>query len=451
MKLPWLQSLKKLVEEKPLVIIRFNQNEWESLHDSRRGVHEFTIARSHYLLEGVRAPAPCLIVGTDINTFSRDPEPGAKYLHFGLISSRSAITTLESRMKIRRSVQILPDSEAGLLDLVSEKPYAKNLADRLRSKAYIVQLSPKLGSRVIERLGSIKENHGAMRAVAESLSSPKNFRNAAALQEDALRTALQAFGLTPYDRALSLELVEGRETALARVSIMEDSVVEHDARHFPGYDLVESHLTGHAVFKRSDEHLEIFTANRRDLEHVFGVDLIYLNVRRQNIVMLQYKMLEPLRKDGQTDWIYRPDVKLDDEIRRMRKFATKHPAGAHEYRLNPAVFYLKFVKRDGLIRSGGIITPIDHYELLRTDPACKGPKNGLRISYEGLAGRYLRQSAFLDLIRSGYIGAHAETTQHLKTLVKAVLNSNRAVVAAIHSGESTDDSPPGDDDGRRNH
>ena len=96
--------------------------------------------------------------------------------------------------------------------------------------------------------------------------------------------------------------------------------------------------------------------------------------------MLQYKMLEPLRKVGDADWIYRPDGKLDDEIRRMRKFAMAHPPGPHEYRLNPAIFYLKFVKRDGLIRSGGIITPIDHFKQLRKDPACKGPKGGLRIS-----------------------------------------------------------------------
>ena len=68
-----------------------------------------------------------------------------------------------------------------------------------------------------------------MRAVAESLFTPRTFRNAAALQEDAVRAALKAFGLGPDDQALSLELFEGRETALARITIMEDSVIEHDA------------------------------------------------------------------------------------------------------------------------------------------------------------------------------------------------------------------------------
>lgn len=366
----------------------------------------------------------------------------SKSLHFGLVSSRGPITTLQSRIKVRRCIRIQPDSEAGLRELVTEKPHAKNLADRLRSESSVVELSPKLGSHVIERLASIPENHGAMRAIAELLSSPKRYRNTAALQEDAIRTALHAFGLSPDDQAASLELVEGRETALGRVSIMEDSVVEHDARHMPGYDLVESHLTGRAIFTRNNQRLEIYTANRRDLEHVFGVDLIYLNTTHQNIVMLQYKMLEPLRKVGDADWIYRPDGKLDDEIRRMRKFAMAHPPGPHEYRLNPAIFYLKFVKRDGLIRSGGIITPIDHFKQLRKDPACKGPKGGLRISYDGLAGRYMRQGAFLDLIRSGYIGAHAQTTQHLKTLVEAVLANDRAVVAAIQTAPA----PTDDDD-----
>jgi hypothetical protein len=54
--------------------------------------------------------------------------------------------------------------------------------------------------------------------------------------------------------------VEGRETAIARISIMEDSVIEHDARYIPGYDLVKSDLTGPAVFERKNERLVVITA-----------------------------------------------------------------------------------------------------------------------------------------------------------------------------------------------
>lgn len=436
---PWLDLLKQFVENKPIFVLRFDYGEWEQLRESRRGAHEFTIARSHALLEGVRVPTLCLIQGKSASD---------ENLYLGLISSRSAVTTLESRIKIRRGVQIQPHSRSGLLRLVTEKPHAKNMKERLREGEAVIALSPKLSSHLIERLASIDSNRGAMRAVTESLSAPRNFRGVAALQEDALRTALKAFGLTADDQALSLELVEGRDTALARIGIMEDSVIEHDARHIPGYDLVHSDLTGRAVFERGNERLEVFTANRRPLERVFGVDLIYLNASKQNIVMLQYKMLEPLGNDqAETDWIYRLDDKLDEEIRRMRKFDARHAPEPYEYRLNPSVFYLKFVKRNAAIGNAGIVIPLDHFEKLRVDPRCRGPKKGLRVSYESLSGRYLRQSAFLDLVRSGYIGAHAETTGHMKALVDAVLNSNRAVVAAIQqsTGQAlVDDNVDGD-------
>ena len=441
MDIPWLDRLKQLVEKKPIVVLRIDEDEWEALRESRRGINEFTLVRSHSLLEGVKAPTPCLI------QTKADDDSGN--LLFGLISSKRAVATLESRIKIRRVVRIQPQANSELLRLVTAEPHASNLQARLRDSGSVIALTPKLSSHLVERLALIDSNRGAMRAVEESLSAPKYFRDAGALEEDAVRTALRVFGLTADDEAQSLELVAGRETALARVGIIEDSVIEHDARYVPGYDLVQSDLTGRAVFHRGDERLEVFTANRRPLERVFGVDLIYLNLSRANIVMLQYKMLEPSSGEGaEADWVYRPDEQLDEEIRRMRLFASDHAPGPHEYRLNPAVFYLKFVKRDGRLRDGSIITPIDHFEKLRNDPACRGPRNGLRVSYKSLSGRYLRQGGFLDLVRSGYIGAHAETTEHLKVLVEAVLKSDRSVVAAIQSRVETvsNDDDDGDDD-----
>jgi hypothetical protein len=198
--------------------------------------------------------------------------------------------------------------------------------------------------------------------------------------------------------------------------------------------LTSSDLTGRAIFRKGPETLQVITANRRDLEHVFGVDLIYLNMTKRNIVMVQYKMLKPNRPTGEsTDWIYRPDDGLEDQIAKMKLFAAQHAAGPMEYRLNPQVFYLKFVKRDAALTNGSIITPVDHYEQLLTDPACRGERDGVRISYNSLRGRYMRQGAFVDLIRSGYIGAYEATTDQFDALIQSVLDGNRAVVAAIQT------------------
>ena len=379
--------------------------------------------RSHGLIAGVKVPTVCLILGRD--------EVGSE-AYFGVISSLGAVTTLETRIKVRRALRIETSSEAELLDLAVKKPHSTNLRDRLGSDASVVRLSPKLSEHLVEKLAEIDGNRGALHAVAASLNAPKYFRGAEAVQEDAIHATLKTFGLSADHQAVSLETVGGKETALARINVVEDGVIEHDARRVPGYDLVGSDMTGRAVFERGTDRLEVYTANRRPLEKVLGVDLIYINITRQNVVMLQYKMLEP----HDSDWIYRPDKKLKEEIARMRRFATAHPPGPNEYRLNPQVFYLKFVKRDGAIRSGGIVMPIDHFDTVRDDPACKGPRGAFRVSYDTLGGRYLREGAFLDLVRSGYIGAHATTTATLKSFVEGTVRNDRAVVAAVQSVQS---------------
>lgn len=419
----WIEALKKYSERHPIVVLQLTEDECGALLDSRRGLNEFTLAKSHAFFDNIKIPAPCLVVGQSDEI---------KCVYFGLLSSKSAVTTLESRVKVSRGFEISPSSKNELISLITERRYARNFASRIQSQNAVILMSPKLSALLIEKLASIQSNKGGMRSVAESLSVPKRFTGNTALQEDAVQTALATFGLTANDQAFTLELVEGKDTALGRVKIIEDSVVEHDARSVPGYTLIQSDVTGRALFKKGNEELEVFTANRRDLEHCLGVDLIYINLTKQNIVMLQYKMLEPNGKiDEQTDWVYRPDSQLDVEITRMEKFSSVNKPGSKEYRLNSEIFYLKFVKRDAKLASGGIIIPLDHFQMLRTEPEFKGPRNGLRFSYSTLNGRYLRQTPFIEMIRCGYIGAHAEITNKLTILIDEILNGNKSVVTAI--------------------
>ena len=189
---------------------------------------------------------------------------------------------------------------------------------------------------------------------------------------------------------------------------------------------------GRAVFRNGDEHLEIVTANRGPLEGVFGVDLIYLNAVKRNIVMVQYKMLDQGSSGNQSDWIYRPDNQLEVELARMKRFSQTHSPGQLEYRINPQVFYLRFVRRDAILGKSPVTIPVDHFDILRDDPSCKGPRGGFRITYDSLAGKYLRQEEFLGLLRAGYIGAYAQTSADLACLISAVLNDGYAVVRAVH-------------------
>ena len=426
----WLNDLKTAVEKAPIVVLQLESEEWSGLLKSRHGAREFTIVRHHGMLEGCSLPTACLVLGRD---------GSRSQARFGIISSRASVATLQSRIKIRRAGRIQPDSKDHLLRIVSRQPFKRMLRARMTSDRSVVTLSPKLSSYLMEVLSNIAANRTPMQAVSSLLSCPRTFGSIASLQEDAVQTALRAFGLSKHNRAVDLQL--SNETALARLDIVEDRVIEHDARSVPGYSLIQSHVTGRAIFARGMERLEIYTANRGRLESLFGVDLIYLNLTRKNIVMVQYKMLEKTKVNGkQIDWIYRPDSKLSTQIHRMHKFGKTHPLRNYEYRLNPQVFYLKFVKRDASLRSSAITIPIDHYKRLSSDPACVGPRGGFRISFNSLDGRYLRQEAFLNLIRSGYIGAPSTTTAHLSSLIDAAIEGDMSVVAAVQS--SMDETTP---------
>ncbi len=135
-------------------------------------------------------PTACIVTARD-----------GSEVYFGLVSSRSAVTTLESRIKVKRALRIQPSSKSGILELVTHKAHARNLRDRLASRESLIALSPKLSVHLVEKLAAIESNRGAMRAAVASLSAPKYYRGMDAVQEDAVNTALRAFGLSPGDQA----------------------------------------------------------------------------------------------------------------------------------------------------------------------------------------------------------------------------------------------------------
>ena len=422
-KTEWLDDLCAAVRKRPLAIFRFGYDEWESVLASRDGTNRFTVTYPHDLLEKVRPPSVCLIF-----TQEHDLSDGC---YLARLTARRAASTLNTWLKIESALAIAPHTEDALRDLISDKALYTNLERRLTQPDAVIALSPALSVHLVEKLARVRGNGAAMRRVAAGLAGPRSLSSAGKLQQDAIKMALGAFGIPAHRPARYVETEGTRETAISR--IREDAVIEHDARFMPTFTLRASDLTGRAVFENGAERLEVFTANRRPLENALGVDLIYFNVIKQNIVMVQYKMLEASRHDGRRDWIYRPDTQLEKEIKRMKRFKDARPPGPLEYRINQQVFYLKFVPRDAAAAHSAITMPIDQYEILRTDPACKGPKGAFRVSYKSLNGRYLRQEPFLELIRAGYIGAHAEKTADLKMLVDAILKDDRALVAAIHS------------------
>ncbi|MFB0490196.1 hypothetical protein ABIE45_002782 [Methylobacterium sp. OAE515] len=437
----WASALRNHVRGNPIAILRLTKEEWKALETSRRGTEEFTIAVPHTDLTRLRSPTMCLIVADS------DDSPS---MLVGVIGRPSAVTTLQSRIKLKRVFRLAPSSPAELIRLLDSPSQVKILGEKFTEPDQVIVLGAQLSRDIVDKLVALESNKVGLRAISASLSAPRYVKSNAALQEQGLRTALRAFGIAIDAPANTVELLSEDETAISRVDTtadaaeidfgdavprravvhaIEDGFIEHDARSVHGMDLIDSDATGRAVYTYRGERLEVITANRRPLEEALGVDLIYVNTIQKNVVMVQYKMLD----NAGSRWIYRPDRQLQIEIQRMERFSASVQRTNDQYRMHPGIFYMKFVKRNAAIRQGGILLPLDHYQAFISSARARGPNGGLRIDYESLSGCYMREQPFVDLVRAGYIGSYPEHTADLKVIIDAILADGKAVVAAIQS------------------
>ena len=114
----------------------------------------------------------------------------------------------------------------------------------------------------------------------------------------------------------------------------------------------------------------------------------------------------------------------------MRLFKARGAKG-DGFRLSSEAFYFKFVRRQESSASTNVLLPLGHFEVILEDPKARTKAGNLRVSYSALDGRYMRQMAFVDLLRAGYIGSDASTTEHLQTLINKVVSGDNSVVIAV--------------------
>jgi hypothetical protein len=420
------EELHKLVA-RGVTALRLDAADWGALGESHRGGAGFTRVFPTYEAQGTKRGS--------IVVFQVDADDD-RHLRIGFIRSIQKVSTFDHRLAFEIIGRVEPHSLDALLSRLDAPTLRGALSAFEINRGNLQRFSPKLGEAVLRALAAIPANETPLRQVLSQLNFPRTFRTAEALQADAIKMALRAFGATRPE-AVDIELSTGA-TALASVRLLEDAIIEHDARWVPGFDMTNSDVTGRATFVNRTGRLEIITANKRPLERLLGVDLIYFNQPHGALVMLQYKMMEKIAATGRSPnvtgegWFVAIDSQFRDELARMRRFDVELGSSG-PYRLNPGAFFVKMVKREASTSSSGIIITLAHLDDLMSRGRLAGPRGGLRISYEDLAGHYLRAEGFVELVRSGYIGTRGATTEHLKALIDAALTGRRGVVAAIQS------------------
>lgn len=416
-------KIAKWVQKKPLILIRFDEAFSESLHNSLQGFEHLTIVKPHSVFQAIKLPTLCLLEIQDGD---------ATKCYLATATRKTAVSTFDSRLTIKKLRALRPDSLQAIEALISDSRMKRLLGERLPDEGGITNLSPKLSAHLVDILAGNSENQSALDTALSLLPRLRRVTNSSWAQEDAIQSAMAAFGIRGNAIPDQVVLKRGASSGLGLIGayLYEDNVVHSDASRLPGFDAISADVTGQAVFQKRDERLVIYTANKLPLEKMLGVDLIYINETRGNIVMLQYKMLEEDKQDSDSrDWLFRPDQQLRDEIARMR--LPDFDGFLSDYRLSRNPFFFKFVKRkivDDTHQS--FLVSLDHLNQILAAPEAKGPKGGVRLSYEALDGTYLREADMLGLIRSGYIGTHKAETAALATIIQEAAKGNKAVVLA---------------------
>lgn len=419
-----------LIANRGLALLRPSVDEWEEIQGRRLGNTRFSFTFPHEIARSRGSNSIVLIEPTEDQWSERQSK-----LSLGLIKSVRSVSTLDSCVVFDFIEPIQGLTLNGMLVNLRKTPLQTPAKNLLNDPAPYRHISNKLGRRLLDMIVAVPENAAVLQRIMAQIFTPLRIENDYAMQLDAVHLALKFFG--GADGATTIDL-PGGETALATIRLLEDDVIENDARWVAGWepiDIDSPYQTGRALFRNKDEQLEIITANKRPLEELFGVDLIYFNRTQHALVMVQYKMMEPMPSTNigsEKEWKVKVDRQFRKQLQRMETFSNNYPPrGA--YRLNSNPFYFKLVKRCAKMNAASIILSKDHINQKIDGGKLLGPRGGLRISYKGLGGHYLTGSAFVDLVRSGYIGTASMTTDHFYSLINATLTGGRPVVAALQS------------------
>lgn len=257
--------------------------------------------------------------------------------------------------------------------------------------------------------------------------------------DDAFQVALKISGFNFKDNGTLIKTSGTVPVFLEnvnRVQLSEDEMINHDLTIFNDWEKIKSNLVGMACFEKHNEKLFIWNINRKPLESVLGVDLIYYIEKYQSFIMIQYKRM--LEENGA--WIYRPtDKSYKRELTNMRRFEEKvtytktdHP---NDFRLNECPFFFKLcpstVKRDeeiNLIR--GMYVPFEYWEeIIKDNTYATGKNGGTAVTFENI-GRYLTNTEFTALAQKAWIGSTVHKSKQIEELVSRAIQGDNAVALA---------------------
>jgi hypothetical protein len=223
---------------------------------------------------------------------------------------------------------------------------------------------------------------------------------------------------------------------LTGFDVLEDRMIEHDARVFGGWTLLRQGAVGLVEFHQGPRKLTVINVNRSGVEHALGVDLVYYNHEFGSYVLVQYKRMKPRVGSG---YEFRPDEQTRKELDRMRRIMPSDTAGLRsieEFRLDPFGAYLKLcpstVTEGFSEESSRACTSLSATGTCSSTPRVLGPKGGVVVNYDNV-GRYMNNSIFIELVSASWVGSRGVTSKEIAAVIRGSLKT-RSLILAEASG-----------------
>jgi hypothetical protein len=200
----------------------------------------------------------------------------------------------------------------------------------------------------------------------------------------------------------------------------------------------QTHHTSWRRFTGFGQRLYVANANRETAETTLGTDLIYYNVTRRSLLLIQYKRMNH-------DGLYRPDGdnNLPRQLQRMRavdRYTARNADGNQDFRMISRPSWFKICQWQSYIPQTadmipGMYFPREQFEQLRKDPQLKGPHGGVGFGFSN-APSYLDNTTFNRLVESGLIGTAGTPTQLLYQQIVRSFNGKKSLVIATLEGDN---------------
>lgn len=364
---------------------------------------------------------------------------------FGVVRNHQRVATGKDRIRLDPLVRIEPLAFEAITNLLPTRGSPNDpfeLPPPLRPRA----LGPQLGEHVLGALAELSPPVAELLAQITEMEEPITGGRAWRVREerDAVATALDLAGLEaePDELASTVSRSGPQEPLVglldpAVLYDVEDDLIAEDLRRFDRSGTLKLTHASAARFTDRDVTLTIINVNRKTLEKVTGVDLVYWDMPNDSYTMVQYKRLTRRSTPSEDDerWAYTDQSEVTKALDRMTARQGR-VSDATQFRLTTSPYWFKFVRADAFTPNDpmvlrGMYVPAEYVRQAVSDGAFNtGPRNGFEITYANT--RYLRRETFVDLVRKSMAGTTSRQTADVLQEVNA-LSEDRQTILAVRS------------------